>query len=111
MTTDNKHSKGKIDFSSKELGHQGSIKNQFLQHLKYSLIKDANTVKPWDIYFALSLSLRDRLIDRWLKTQEEYSRRDVKKVHYLSMEFLIGRLLSNALINLNVYDECYTMLK
>jgi len=87
------------------------LKSLFLNHLEYSLIKDTTTVKPWDVYYALSLTLRDRLIERWLRTQYEYSQRDVKKVHYLSMEFLVGRLMSNALINLDVYDECYDVLK
>lgn len=94
-------------------GDQGAneIKSLFLNHLEYTLIKDTNTVKQWDLYYALSLSLRDRLIERWLRTQHEYQKHDIKKVHYLSMEFLIGRLLSSALISLGVYDECYILLK
>ncbi len=87
------------------------IKSRFLNHLEYSLIKDTSTVEAWDIFYALGLSLRDRLIERWLRTQYEYSKRDVKKVFYLSMEFLIGRLLGNSLINLDLYNECYDMLK
>jgi hypothetical protein len=55
--------------------------------------------------------LRDRLIERWLRTQYEYRKQDVKKVYYLSMEFLIGRLLSNTLINLDSYDGVYDMLR
>ena len=66
---------------------------------------------PIHVYYALALSLRDRLIERWLRTQYEYRKRDVKKVYYLSMEFLIGRLLGNSLINLELYNESYDMLK
>lgn len=92
--------------------HNGrDIKSRFLSHLEYSLVKDTTTVQPWDVYFALSLSLRDRLIERWLRTQYEYRKRDVKKVHYLSMEFLIGRLLNNTLINLDAFDGVYDMLR
>lgn len=87
------------------------IKSQFLNHLEYSLAKDTTNVQPWDLYYALSLSLRDRLIERWLRTQYEYRKQDVKKVYYLSMEFLMGRLLGNTLINLDMYDSAYDILK
>jgi starch phosphorylase len=100
-----------IFFSDKAEECSNEIKSLFLNHLEYSLIKDTTTVKPWDIYYALALSLRDRLIERWLRTQYEYRKQDVKKVYYLSMEFLIGRLLGNSLSSLQVYDESYDMLK
>ncbi|MDY0152258.1 MAG: glycogen/starch/alpha-glucan phosphorylase [Candidatus Cloacimonas sp.] len=100
-----------IFFSDKAEENVNSMKSLFLNHLEYSLIKDTTTYQPWDVYYALSLSLRDRLIERWLRTQYEYRKQDVKKVYYLSMEFLIGRLLGNSLINLDVYDESYDMLK
>jgi starch phosphorylase len=100
-----------IFFSDKDTKCKHDLKSLFLSHLEYSLIKDTTTVKDWDIYCALSLSLRDRLIERWLRTQYEYRKRNVKKVCYLSMEFLIGRLLSNALINLDLYEDCRGMLK
>ena len=87
------------------------LKSMFLNQLEYSLVKDTTTVKPWDIYYALATTLRTRLIERWLRTQYEYRKQDVKKVHYLSMEFLIGRLLGNTLINLDMYDRSYDMLK
>jgi len=100
-----------IFFSDKAECTCDDIKSRFLNHLEYSLIKDTSTVEPWDIYYALGLTLRDRLIERWLRTQYEYRKRDLKKVCYLSMEFLIGRLLGNSLINLDLYNESYDMLK
>lgn len=100
-----------IFFSDKAEECSNEIKSLLLNHLEYSLIKDTTTVKPWDVYYALALSLRDRLIERWLRTQYEYRKQDVKKVYYLSMEFLIGRLLGNSLSSLQVYDESYDMLK
>ncbi len=100
-----------IFFTDKAEQCSEDIKSLFLRHLEYSLVKDTTTVQPWDVYYALSLSLRDRLIERWLRTQYEYRKQDVKKVFYLSMEFLIGRLLGNTLINLDEYDASYDLLK
>jgi len=88
-----------------------SISNQFAEHLEFILVRDKVTATPDDAYFALSLSVRDRLVRRWLRTQQRYKDLDVKRVYYLSLEFLMGRLLGNALINLNFYDECYNILK
>lgn len=100
-----------IFFTDKADECLSDVKSMFLNSLEYTLVKDTTTVKPWDIYYALSTALRNRLIERWLRTQYEYRKQDVKKVHYLSMEFLMGRLLGNTLINLDMYDKSYDMLK
>ncbi|MEN6445857.1 MAG: glycogen/starch/alpha-glucan phosphorylase [Candidatus Cloacimonas sp.] len=100
-----------IFFSDQAEECGSELKSLFLNHLEYSLIKDTTTVNKWDIYYALALSLRDLLIERWLRTQYEYRKQDVKKVYYLSMEFLMGRMLTNSLINLDAYNEVYDMLK
>lgn len=88
-----------------------SLENQLQEHLEFRLVKDKITITPKDIYTALSLSVRDRMIRRWLRTQHQYIRQDVKKVYYLSLEYLMGRLLGNALTNLGFYDECHDILK
>lgn len=106
-----KHKQDPVFFRDEVKTEDNDIKSQVLNHLEYSLIKDSSTVEAWDIYYALGLSLRDRLIGRWLRTQYEYRKRDVKKVYYLSMEYLIGRLLGSTLINLDLYNECYALLK
>ena len=79
-------------------------------HLTYSLAKDEHTATDHDRYLATALAVRDRLIQRWLKTQEEYYDRDVKRIYYLSLEFLIGRTMGNALINLGAYGSCHHAL-
>jgi glycogen phosphorylase len=87
------------------------LHNAILKHLEYTLGKDRTTTRYWDVYQALSLTLRDSMIEKWLRTQYEYRKRDVKKLYYLSMEFLVGRLLGNTLINLGIYDTCKEVLK
>ena len=88
-----------------------TLEESFAEHLEYSLVKDRSTVSILDSYKALALAIRDRLINKWIRTQHEYKIKDVKKVHYLSMEFLMGRLLGNILLSLGFYDECSNILK
>lgn len=87
-----------------------SLKNQLAENLEFRLAKDKITATKADTYKALALSIKDRMVKRWLRTQQQYIQENVKKVHYLSMEFLMGRLLGNALINLGFYDECSNIL-
>ena len=73
-----------------------SIKISFARHLKYSLIKDEYSATALDKLFSLAYAVRDRLVEKWIKTQQRYyETEDVKRVYYLSLEFLIGRLLLN----------------
>ncbi|MCW8995800.1 MAG: glycogen/starch/alpha-glucan phosphorylase, partial [Psychromonas sp.] len=74
-------------------------------------IRDRITATGEDAYFALSLAIRDRLVRKWLRTQHHYIQKDVKRVYYLSLEYLMGRLLGNSLINMDFYSECYNILR
>jgi len=87
-----------------------SLANQFAEHLERSLVKDKSTVNEQDAYNALAMAIRDRLIRRWLRTQRQYREHDAKRVYYLSLEYLMGRLLGNALNNLRFYEECAKIL-
>jgi starch phosphorylase len=81
------------------------IQFSFANHLEYSLSKDQYTATPRDLCLSLALTVRDRLIEQWILTQQFYYKKDVKRVYYLSAEYLLGRMLINNLINLDMYEE------
>jgi starch phosphorylase len=78
-----------------------------LAHLQYTLAEEPRLVgSNWERYFALALAVRDRMIARWLRTQDAYYKQDAKRVYYLSLEYMMGRTLGNSLVNLGLLDEC-----
>lgn len=82
-----------------------SLARGFAEHLKFTLCNDRYTAGIEDRYTALALAVRDRLINRWLKTQSTHHDKNVKRVYYLSLEFLMGRALGNNVINMQIEDE------
>ena len=82
-----------------------SIQLSFATHLEYSLSKDQYTATARDLYTALALTARDRMIERWIRTQQMYHEHDAKRIYYLSAEYLMGRVLINNLINLGIYEQ------
>ncbi|MDA3899459.1 MAG: glycogen/starch/alpha-glucan phosphorylase [Spirochaetes bacterium] len=88
-----------------------SIRKGIGTNLVYSLAKDRYSATDRDIYESLALTTRDRLIERWIKTQQTYYDQDVKRVYYLSMEFLVGRTLGNSLINMDMMDQTAEAVK
>ncbi len=83
-----------------------ALRDDFEHHLRLTLAKDRYTATDRDRYYALALAVRDRLVERWIATQQTHHKQNVKRVYYLSLEFLIGRLLGNNVINLQLEDTC-----
>ena len=84
-----------------------AIKESIVRHLQFTLAELPKHVdSKWEPYVSLALAVRDRLIENWIHTQNTYYDRDAKRVYYLSLEFLMGRTLGNAMINLGIIEQC-----
>jgi starch phosphorylase len=94
-----------FDSPTTELDPLMVIIKSFLEHLEFTLGRDKYSATPFDVYNALAYAVRDRMVERWLDTQEAYYNEDPKRIYYLSMEFLMGRTLENSLINLGMLDR------
>lgn len=80
------------------------LKADVLRHLTFTLGKDVPNASIYDWRMALSYSLRDRIVGPWFTSTRRTWDENRKRVYYLSMEFLIGRLIEDAMVNLGLYD-------
>ena len=81
-----------------------AFRKAILGKLIYQVGKDPQHATRHDWFFALALAVRDRLVDGWMTTTRTIYDADRKRVYYLSLEFLIGRLLADSLRNLGLYQ-------
>ncbi|MBT3010854.1 MAG: glycogen/starch/alpha-glucan phosphorylase [Candidatus Thiodiazotropha sp. (ex Lucina aurantia)] len=82
-----------------------AISFDFRRYFAHTLGRDDHCTSSHYPYKALALAVRDRLIERWKRTRSTYENDDCKRTFYLSLEFLMGRTLSNAILNLDVSEE------
>ncbi|UDV04869.1 glycogen/starch/alpha-glucan phosphorylase [Marinomonas profundi] len=80
------------------------MKESILHHLRYTMVNLPQQATPRDWWLALSLAIRDRITDDMSATQIAHNRDNVRRVYYLSMEYLMGRMLINNAHNIGVYD-------
>ena len=92
-------------------GSAQELVSSFVHHLKYVQGKDQYSATPLDIYLSFAGAVRDVLLDRWLRTQPEEYAKDSKRVYYLSLEYLTGRSLGNAILNLDLEQSSLKALK
>lgn len=81
------------------------FKNEIINNVKTLYRKTIEEATPQQVFQAVSYSVKNDIIDRWIATHKEYEKQNVKTVYYLSMEFLMGRALGNNIINLTYFDS------
>lgn len=80
------------------------------RHLSSSLGRDETSDSHHYLFNAVALTVRERLVERWRKTRDRYAEQNPKRINYLSLEFLMGRALSNAVINLDLEESVQNAL-
>jgi glycogen phosphorylase len=88
-----------------------SLKSNILHHIEFTLGRDPQTPDKYSCFMGLGYSLRDRLIERWIRSQRSLYDTMAKRVYFLSLEFLPGRFLMNYLLSLNMADEARSALQ
>ncbi|KAF9007192.1 glycogen phosphorylase [Cyathus striatus] len=85
-----------------------SITKSIVNHVQTSLARQAYNLDNLGAYQAAALSVRDNLLINWNETSQHYTRKAPKRAYYLSLEFLMGRTLDNAMLNLGLKDKYKT---
>ncbi|AKT39868.1 glycogen/starch/alpha-glucan phosphorylase [Chondromyces crocatus] len=91
--------------------HPRALRRAFADHLHLTRAHELTEATPYDRYVALAHAVRDRLVERWAKTQRTYYERDVKRAYYLSAEYLLGRALWSNLQALGIQDTYRAVLR
>lgn len=87
------------------------MKSSILSHLRYTLARHPESATPDEWWTATSYAVRDRILDRFMETQKVHHKKKVRRAYYLSLEYLMGRLLVNNLYNTGMYEQARDALK
>ena len=82
-----------------------ALKHSIAYKLMFTIGKDPSIANKHEWLNASLLAVRDRMVERWLRSSRAQLSQDVRQVYYLSMEFLMGRTLGNALLAMGIYDD------
>ena len=82
-----------------------SMKKSILNHLRYTLARHPECATKDEWWTATCYAVRDRLLDRFMKTQATHNEKKVRRAYYLSLEYLMGRLLVNNLHNTGLFES------
>ena len=88
-----------------------ALRESIQRHARYSLAQAWGTLSPHQLFECVGLAVRDLLVDRLLETRERHRLAGAKHLSYLSIEYLLGRSLTNNLINLGIYGLCRDTLE
>ena len=80
------------------------VKNAIQRQLRLILARDLGSASKAELWKATSLAVREMMVDRFIETQKEHSKQDTRRVYYLSLEYLMGRLLNVNLTNLKLKE-------
>ena len=94
----------RADTIYKDMTKKGMLLS-FTANREYALAKDHYTATMHDDFMAISIAVRDRIVERWIATQQRYHNENLKRIYYFSLEFLIGRLLGTNMLNLGLYKD------
>ena len=83
---------------------RASLKLSVAGHVAYTQGKDELSATAYDYFAAAARATRDRLFERWNRTQQAYYCNNRRRVYYLSMEYLLGRLFEDSLLNLGIHE-------
>ena len=91
--------------------HREPFSDSVMRHLLYSVGKDISHAVNRDWCNALALAVRDRMVEGWIDTTRQIYKNKQKRVYYLSMEFMIGRMLEDSLTNLGLIDDARALIR
>jgi glycogen phosphorylase len=87
-----------------------ALKNAILRHLTYTLARDQGSATPRDWWIATAMAVREQILARLIQTQSVHNKNNVRRLYYLSLEYLMGRLMENNLQNTGLTNNARAAL-